>query len=201
MSIDPVTEARRVINAPAELQQVRESKGWSRLDVSQRTRFQVRQIAALENGDYDQLPGRAFVRAALRNYARELDVDVTPLLAAIGGHAQPAELTIQLRNSEAARIAEMGAEYEPAPRSRASRLFWGLAGLIAVLALWLYVSGNQIMTPARQWFDGVFGANEAKSQAVQESAPGQVKETITWSWPTADEGNNRPPAGASGSGN
>lgn len=197
MSTDPATGGRRLINTPAELQQVRESKGWSRLDVSQRTRFQVRQIAALENGDYDQLPGRAFVRAALRNYARELDVDVGPLLAVIGGHAQPAELTIQLRNSEAAKIAEMGAEYEPAPRSRASRLFWGGAGLVGVLALWLYVSGNPFMAPARQWFDGVFGADEAKSRVVQESAPGQVTETITWSWSSPDEGGSKAAAGAS----
>lgn len=196
---DQAAVGPRIINAPTELQQVRESRGWSRLDMAQRTKFQVRQIAALESGEYEQLPGRAFVRAALRSYGRELGVDVSPLLAAVGGHAQPAELTIRLRNSEAAKLAEMGAEYEPRPRSHANRLFWGLAGLAGVLALWLYVSGQEVITPARQWFDGVFGANEAKSQPAPGSASGQVTETITWSWSSDDDG-ARPEADTSRAG-
>ncbi len=56
------------------------------------TKFQVLQIAALEEGHFDHLPGRAFVRGALRNYADVLEMDATPLLATIGGHAEPAPL-------------------------------------------------------------------------------------------------------------
>ena len=123
------------VTLPADLQSAREARRWSRLDVARLTKFQVRQIAALEEGHFDQLPGRAFVRAALRNYAAVLEMDATPLLATIGGHAEPAPLTVRLRYSEAALQADMGAEYEPANRSRASRWFWGMASLAAVVAL------------------------------------------------------------------
>ena len=74
---------------------------------------QVRQITALEEGRFDELPGRAFVRAALRNYGQLLGLDVAPLLASVGGHAEPAPLTVRLRYSQAALQADMGAEYVP----------------------------------------------------------------------------------------
>ena len=85
------------VTLPADLQSAREARRWSRLDVARLTKFQVRQIAALEEGHFDQLPGRAFVRAALRNYAAVLEMDASPLLATIGGHAEPAPLTVRLR--------------------------------------------------------------------------------------------------------
>lgn len=174
------------ISLPAELQKAREARGWSRLDVARQTKFQVRQVAALEEGDYAALPGRSFVRAALRNYAAVLEVDVQPLLDSIGGHAEPAELTVQLRHSEAARVAEMGAEYEPARRSRTSRILWGLAGLASVAALWAYVSGGASVASAERWFNSVFGGNKAESRVV-DGQPGKVTETITWSWPSASD--------------
>ena len=61
---------------PADLQSAREARRWTRLDVARQTKFQVRQITALEEGRFDELPGRAFVRAALRNYGQLLGLDV-----------------------------------------------------------------------------------------------------------------------------
>ena len=180
------------ISHPAELQQAREARGWSRLDVARQTKFQVRQVAALEEGDYAALPGRSFVRAALRNYASLLEVDVQPLLDSIGGHAEPAELTVQLRNSEAARVAEMGAEYEPARRSRASRILWGLGGLIAVAVLWAHVGWGASLASAEGWFNSLFGGKQAESRVVDRQG-GKVTETFTWSWPSAD-GDDKTPA-------
>lgn len=180
------------VSQPADLLKAREARGWSRLDVVRQTKFQVRQIAALEEGDYQALPGRSFVRAALRSYGSLLEVDVRPLLDGIGGHAEPAELTVRLRNSEAARVAEMGAEYEPARRSRASRVFWGLASVASVAALWAYVSGGASLSSPEEWFNSVFGGDRAKSRVV-DGQPGRVTETITWSWPSAD-GDDKAPA-------
>ena len=48
------------VTLPADLQSAREARRWSRLDVARLTKFQVRQIAALEEGHFDQfLPRRA----------------------------------------------------------------------------------------------------------------------------------------------
>ncbi|MDO4637795.1 MAG: helix-turn-helix transcriptional regulator [Lautropia sp.] len=177
------------VTAPADLQQAREARRWSRLDVARLTKFQVRQIAALEEGRFEELPGRAFVRAALRNYGAVLSVDVTPLLASIGGHAEPAPLTIRLRYSEAALQADMGAEYEPATRSRASRWFWGLMGLLAVLALGFWFgSGGSTQWQPRQWLDDFMTTGKpVESSPAARRASGKVTEPVTWSWAPAEQ--------------
>ena len=186
------------VSIPADLQAAREARRWSRLDVARLTKFQVRQIAALEEGHFEQLPGRAFVRAALRSYAAVLEVDVTPLLASIGGYAEPAPLTVRLRHSEAALQADMGAEYEPANRSHASRWFWGMASLAVVVALGVwYGSTDSGRWQPRQWFDGFMSADKpVESLPSVRRASGKVTESVTWSWAPAEQ---VPAAGAAGS--
>ncbi len=71
------------VDLPQALAQARMQKGMDIALVSSRLRLGQRQIVAMENGDWAQLPGRTFVRAALRSYGRLLEVDVEPLLAAI----------------------------------------------------------------------------------------------------------------------
>lgn len=187
-------EALPLISTPAGLQQAREARGWSRIDVARDTKFQVRQIEALENGAWNELPERAFVRAALRRYAQLLEVDVSPLLDSIGGHAQPEALTIRLRSSEAARVAEMGAEYEPAARrNRGHRLVWGIVGLLAVIALSIYVGGDRPLQHTEQWFSSVFGGDRAESQ-VADKAAGHVTDSITWTWSSSEEEAGEAPA-------
>lgn len=185
------------VTAPAELQRAREARSWSRLDVARLTKFQVRQIAALEEGRFEELPGRAFVRAALRNYGAVLSVDVAPLLASIGGHAEPAPLTVRLRYSEAALQADMGAEYEPATRSRASRWFWSVMGLLAVLALGFWFGSGGSQWQPRQWLDGFMTTGKpVESPSAARRASGKVTEPVTWSWAPAEQA---PAAAAAGS--
>jgi cytoskeletal protein RodZ len=62
------------------LREARENKGLSLEDVQDKTRINSRFLAALENGQYDQLPTPVHVRGFLRNYARELGLDPQPLL-------------------------------------------------------------------------------------------------------------------------
>src|SRR5690606_41871968 len=71
------------IAKPAHFTAFREEKGWSVNEVAGRLRMQVRQIEAIEAGRWDDLPGPAFVRAAIRSYARLLGRDPAPLLATV----------------------------------------------------------------------------------------------------------------------
>ncbi|MDO4683308.1 MAG: helix-turn-helix transcriptional regulator [Lautropia sp.] len=156
---------REPIASPAALQAAREARGWSRLDVARQIKFQVRQIAALENGRFEDLPGHAFVRAALRGYGNLLDVDVSPLLSVLGGHAQPAELKGQLRHSAAARLADMEVEFEPAvTHSRRMNLAWGVGGVAVVVLLLGYFGGGASLGPAERWL----------RQVRQETPDGQL---------------------------
>lgn len=71
------------LTAGARLRQAREMRGESINEVSLALKLAPRQIDALESGRYDALPGLAFVRGFMRNYARYLGLDPAPLLAEV----------------------------------------------------------------------------------------------------------------------
>ena len=182
---------------PADLQSAREARRWTRLDVARQTKFQVRQITALEEGRFDELPGRAFVRAALRNYGQLLGLDVAPLLATVGGYAEPAPLTVRLRYSQAALQADMGAEYVPPGRSHAGRWFFGLAGLAVVIGAGVWFGADSARWQPQNWVDQFLASGKPveSTPAVRRSS-GKVTESVTWSWAPADQ---TPAAGTAGS--
>ena len=61
----------------------RRRQNLSLADVSRQLRISERQLSALEDDRYDELPGPVFVRGFIRNYARLLKLDPEPLIAAI----------------------------------------------------------------------------------------------------------------------
>ena len=64
----------------AELARAREERGLALTDVAQQLKFAARQLEALEQERYEQLPGGTFVRGMVRAYARLLKIDAEPLL-------------------------------------------------------------------------------------------------------------------------
>lgn len=138
---------RPMIATPADLAAAREARGMSQLDISQRIKLQTRQVAALEEGQWDVLPGRAFVRGALRSYAKLIDVDVAPLLESIGG-VQPEPALA----AEAASVrGSVGTGMAIDRASRSSPMLWVIGGLIGVVALVLYFGADQDASKLRSW--------------------------------------------------
>jgi len=70
-------------SAGAALAAAREEMNLSISDVARHLKLTSAQIEALEEGAYERLPGRVFVRGFLRNYAKLLGVDPQPLLRRI----------------------------------------------------------------------------------------------------------------------
>lgn len=66
-----------------ELARARAALGFSLADVAQQLKFAARQIEALEQGRYAQLPTGAFARGMVRAYARLLKLDPEPLVQRI----------------------------------------------------------------------------------------------------------------------
>lgn len=64
----------------AQLKAAREGRGMSLSDVAQVLKLGLRQVEALENGDWQGLPGNTFIRGFVRNYARLVQVDGGPLM-------------------------------------------------------------------------------------------------------------------------
>ncbi|ACK77863.1 RodZ domain-containing protein [Acidithiobacillus ferrooxidans] len=63
-----------------DLRAAREAHGWSLRQVAERLHITEAQVKGLEDGDYTALPGAAFARGFLKNYARLLGLDPEPLL-------------------------------------------------------------------------------------------------------------------------
>jgi len=69
--------------AGAMLAAAREELNLSVPEVARHLKLSPAQVEALEEGAYERLPGRVFVRGFLRNYAKLLGVDPQPLLRRI----------------------------------------------------------------------------------------------------------------------
>lgn len=78
--LDVKADAPPTVNVGQLLRTAREARGLALPDVAQTLKLGVRQIEALENGDWQGLPGQTFIRGFVRNYARLLQVDAAPLM-------------------------------------------------------------------------------------------------------------------------
>ena len=63
-----------------QLRVAREAKGVTLAEVAQTLKLGVRQLEAVEAGNWQALPGATFIRGFVRNYARLLGVDPLPLM-------------------------------------------------------------------------------------------------------------------------
>jgi cytoskeleton protein RodZ len=74
--VDPGTPPAADPGGPgARLRSAREHAGLSLDQVAQALKLAPRQVKALEDEDFAQLPGRTFARGFVRNYARLLGLD------------------------------------------------------------------------------------------------------------------------------
>ncbi len=74
-SVEPVGIGERLRNA-------REARGWSLPDVSELTRIRATFLQALEEEQFDRLPGRTYLKGFLRTYANTLGLDPDELFDA-----------------------------------------------------------------------------------------------------------------------
>ena len=83
-------EPRRPTTAGAMLVAAREAAGLSVDAVAQQLKLAPRQVKALEDGDYNRLPGRTFVRGFVKSYARLVRLDPDRVLNALPAGAAAA---------------------------------------------------------------------------------------------------------------
>src|SRR5271169_457758 len=91
----------------AQLQAARQAAGLSLEQVAAQLKLAPRQVRALEEEDFAQLPGRTFARGFVRNYARLLNLDGDNLLRLLPDSARAPALEAPALHSTAAMIAEL----------------------------------------------------------------------------------------------
>ena len=115
----------------------REAMGWSVEQVADQLKLAVRQVVALEAGDYAALPGPAVVRGFVRAYAKVVKLDPLPLVTLIALDAPgPTDATgTTLRRDKPASFSEVRFP------SYGKRAALPLVPIIAVLAVVAAVAG------------------------------------------------------------
>ena len=152
-----------------QLVAARELRGLSVADVSQQLKLAPRQVQAIEQGDWEALPGPAFTRAVLRGYGRLLGVDVDAL---VGGLASASAVTdLRTTSSLDAPIRAPGVFGFSSGGSGSSLAWVGLL-VLGLVALALFFGGEGGVSHLRSWI-GAGNDEVAGQQAADttESAP------------------------------
>lgn len=141
------------------LRSAREAKDLSLIQVEAATRIRQKYLAALESGDWEELPGYVAGRGFLRNYAAFLDLDPNAALERLGKPS--AELSDTARSVEA-MSGPRAVDYRPMDldlwedRSRSMR--WVGIGLIAGVILILGLTGWWLWSNNPQFFANLLPA-------------------------------------------
>ncbi|HEX7272255.1 MAG TPA: helix-turn-helix domain-containing protein [Casimicrobiaceae bacterium] len=91
----------------ARLRAAREAAGLTLDQAAQQLKLAPRQVKALEEEDFEHLPGRTFTRGFVRNYARLVNLDAQDLLALMPGANDAPALGAPALHSTGATIAEL----------------------------------------------------------------------------------------------
>ncbi len=132
------------------LRAAREARGESLADAAYALKLTQRQVEAIESERFESLPGPAFVRGFIRNYARHLDLDAEAMVAMLKPEwtGQPAVKLAPVTNAAGAMPDGSGTRKVAKPAGAL------IAGLLALLALgwyfdWFRVSEGEVATQDR----------------------------------------------------
>lgn len=103
----PAFSAPDRVGPGAQLRAAREATGLSLEQAAQQLKLAPRQVKALEEEDFAQLPGRTFARGFVRNYARLLNLDGEDLLAQLPDAVRAPALGPPALQATGAMIAEL----------------------------------------------------------------------------------------------
>lgn len=126
------TPASAASNVGSALRALRQSKGWSLDEVSSRIKFSTKQIEALENEAWADLPTGVSLRGLVRNYARLLGADSQAIVDSLDPKAR---VTGPVKLSPGALHSAHSIPQSSADDDRSSSTSWGwLIAIVLVLA-------------------------------------------------------------------
>lgn len=73
--------AKTSVGRRLDLPALRQHRGVSLREIADSTKISIRFLQAIEQEDFEQLPGGIYTRSYLRQYAREIGFEETELLA------------------------------------------------------------------------------------------------------------------------
>ena len=171
VSVDPTLETvvntvDAVVPAGAQLAALREARGWTTAQIANQLNLAIRQIQALESDNYAALPGMVIVRGFIRAYAKVLQADPAPILAAIVNDTA-APVVLPERNTLSASFSETKLSAS-GPRGFSFKLMVG-AAVLAMIGLAVF---------AGQHFGLISSSPSQISSTEEKLAPVETGEVV-----------------------
>lgn len=155
----------------ARLKAAREARGLGLGEVADRLKLSLRQLEAIESDRFSVLPGPAFVRGFVRNYARFLELDPEPLLRDLEAQF-PSSVKEVVNLTKEPREAPRAVESSSQPGAK--RVPWLGLVLVAVVAgglAWWLIGGRAHREVPAQEPEGHLAPMLTESSAGPASAP------------------------------
>lgn len=155
----------------------REAMGWTVEQVADQLKLAVRQVVALEAGDYASLPSPAVTRGFVRAYAKLMKLDPAPLVAQIAiDTPAPAEANpAAVRRPSPASFSQ--AKF-PSHGKRSSLPLGWIAGAVAVVAVAGAAWHFGLIPGGQRAESGSVAKPEAAHGASADAASGSSTETL-----------------------
>ncbi|RBA24114.1 helix-turn-helix domain-containing protein [Herminiimonas fonticola] len=161
-----VNTAEPIVPAGVQLAVLREARGWTTLQIASQLNLANRQIQALEADNYAALPGMVIVRGFIRAYAKVLQADPAPILAAIVDDTSAPAVLLPERNTLSASFSE--AKLSPSgPR--------GLSFKVMIAAAVLAVIGAAVFAGQHL---GLIPISSQTSKAEEKLVPIETGEIV-----------------------
>jgi cytoskeleton protein RodZ len=152
----------------ATLRVAREARQLGISDVAQRLKLGMRQIEALENGNWAALPGNTFIRGFVRNYARLLEIDQGALMERLDATLEKPAVSLDMPESASGAMPASSAT-----AGRRDRSFIVLGLVLAILAGVVYLLLPNDLSALRDKAQGLLEAASRKAaDAPGAAAPG-----------------------------
>jgi transcriptional regulator with XRE-family HTH domain len=157
------------------LKEARAARKLSLEEVEEETKIRRKYLQALENEQYDVLPGKVYAKAFLKNYARFLNLDIEEIMAAYdqasAKETQPEQENINLR-----------LEQPEKNRNQKPRYWLYLATVVVVLGLAISVyytaRGMGLNNPAREDYktgeQALIPAGDQSNPSIGQQPPVQT---------------------------
>jgi len=140
-----VNNVDAILPAGAQLAALREARGWTTAQIANQLNLAIRQIQALEDDNYAALPGMVIVRGFIRAYAKVLQADPAPILAAIVNDTA-APVALPERNTLSASFSETKLSAS-GPRGFSFKLMVG-AAVLAIIGLAVFAGQHLGLIPS-----------------------------------------------------
>lgn len=152
-----------------QLRLAREARGLELADMAQALKLGMRQIEALEDGDWSVLPGNTFIRGFVRNYARLMQLDPTPLMAQLDQVLAKPASSLAVSDAPAAEMPSSSSAV-----TQRSKVLVLLSAFFVALAASAYFLMAADLSSLRESTQSLLDSLARKDVSAPEAAPVQA---------------------------